>query len=80
MNYLLFRHFVCAVLPEGYPCFEKGYLRNNLYLWHSCIENVKGAHLEQVGNDDVLPLCPMENVVIEDGLVNVAVRVQRVRV
>ena len=40
--------------------------------------NVKETHLEQVGNNDVLPICPMENVIVEDRLVNVAVRVQRV--
>ena len=39
-------------------------------------QNFKTAHLEQVGNNDVLPFCPMENVIIEDGFVNVAVCVQ----
>ena len=37
-------------------------------------------HLEQVGHDDVLALRPMENVIIEHRLEDMAVRVGRISI
>ena len=55
---------------------------DNDYLSYSSQNTISSQrfHLEQVGHDDVLSLCPMENVIIEHRLVDMAVRVRRISI
>ena len=82
-NHLFLWHLARTILTTlGYPCLQERYLRKTIHLSYSLQNTISSQrfHLEQVGHDDVLALCPMENVIIEHRLVHMAVRVGRISI